>query len=86
MLYFPQTGHTLRGAFARYWQQNGNLAIYGYPLSEAFEEVNPDDGQSYIVQYFERNRFEEHPELAGTRYEVLLGLLGNEVLRARGWR
>jgi hypothetical protein len=30
------------------------------------------------VQYFERNRFEWHPEFAGTKYEVLLGLLGYE--------
>ena len=28
-------------------------------------------------QYFERNRFEYHPENAGTPYEVLLGLLGS---------
>jgi hypothetical protein len=71
---------------ARYLEQNGNLAIYGYPISEAFEEINRYDGQSYMVQDFERNRLEQHPELAGTRYEVLLGLLGNELLRARGWQ
>jgi hypothetical protein len=33
------------------------------------------------VQWFERARFEDH---GGGR--VLLGLLGNEVARARGWR
>ena len=33
----------------------------------------------YSVQYFERNRFEYHPEFAGTPNEVLLGLLGSEV-------
>jgi hypothetical protein len=31
------------------------------------------------VQYFERNRFEYHAENAGTRYEVLLGLLGRQL-------
>jgi hypothetical protein len=55
--------------------------VYGFPISEAFVEVNPADGQSYVVQYFERNRFEYHPELAGTEHEVLLGLLGNQVLQ-----
>src|SRR5262249_29825445 len=30
------------------------------------------------VQYFERNRFEYHPENKGTQYEVLLGLLGTQ--------
>jgi len=33
------------------------------------------------VQYFERQRFEYHPEYGGTRYEVLLGRLGAEQLK-----
>jgi hypothetical protein len=83
--YFPQTGHTLRGPFGAYWAQHGGLALYGFPISEEFSEVNPDDGQTYTVQYFERNRFEYHPEFAGTPYDVLLGLLGNTLIRQKGW-
>ncbi|GAC1527693.1 MAG: hypothetical protein NVS2B16_35630 [Chloroflexota bacterium] len=83
-LFIPQTGHTLRNSFRRYWEANGGLAIFGYPISNEFEERNPDDGQIYSVQYFERNRFEYHPELKGTQYEVLLGLLGNTLLREKG--
>ncbi len=41
-------------------------------------ERNKDDGKTYLVQYFERQRFEYHPENKGTRYEVLLGRLGAE--------
>lgn len=82
---FAPTGHTLRGPFAAYWQAHGGLAIYGYPISEEFGEVSPTDGHSYTVQYFERNRFELHPEHAGTPYEVLLGLLGNTLIQQRGW-
>ena len=59
------------------------IFVMGYPISEPFDEVNLADGRSYKVQYFERNRFEHHPENAGTPYEVLLGLLGSEVLAAR---
>jgi hypothetical protein len=84
-IYFGETGHNLRNTFKDYWLANGGLAIYGYPTSEEFEEVNPDDGKTYIVQYFERNRFEYHPENKGTRYEVLLGLLGNSLLKQKGW-
>ncbi len=84
-LYFAETGHTLRNAFKRHWQSTGGLAQYGYPISEEFYEVNPDNGQTYVVQYFERARFEWHPELAGTPYEVLLGLLGNQLLHDKGW-
>ena len=79
-VYFRETGHNMAPEFVEYWRRNGGLAIYGYPISEPFREVNAADGRSYLVQYFERNRFEHHPELAGTRYEVLLGLLGSEVL------
>ncbi len=84
-LYFAETGHTLRNAFKRHWQSTGGLAQYGYPISEEFYEVNPDNGQTYVVQYFERARFEWHPELIGTPYEVLLGLLGNQLLHDKGW-
>jgi hypothetical protein len=49
-------------------------------LTEEFIEISPTNGQPYTVQYFERNRFEYHPENAGTDYEVLLGLLGAESL------
>ena len=83
--YFFQTGHNLRNSFKTYWEQHGGLAIYGYPISEEFYEQNPDDGQTYVVQYFERNRFEFHPEYRGTPYEVLLGLLGNTLLKQKGW-
>ena len=83
--YFPETGHNLGGAFLAYWQQNGGLAVFGYPTSEEFTEVSPTDGRPYTVQYFERNRFEYHPENEGTPYNVLLGLLGRQELVDRGW-
>jgi len=47
--------------------------------------VNPSDGKEYTVQYFERARFEFHPEAAGTPYEVQLGLLGAQALQTLGW-
>ena len=57
-------------------------ALHG--LSAAFREINAADGRAYLTQYFERARFEYHPEHVGTAYE-LLGLLGNDLLRAKGW-
>jgi hypothetical protein len=78
VLYFPQTGHTLRGAFLEYWNRYGGLAQFGYPLTEEFVEEVESDHTLYRVQYFERNRFEHHPENAGTPYEVLLGALGRD--------
>ncbi len=84
-IYFPETGHTLSSGFKRYWEANGGLFVFGYPISEEFTEISPTDGKPYTVQYFERARFEYHPEYAGTPYEVLLGLLGTASLQARGW-
>jgi hypothetical protein len=78
VVYFSQTGHTLRGPFLRYWQQYGGLAQFGYPLTEEFFEPSGPDNAPLQVQYFERNRFELHPENAGSPYEVLLGTLGRD--------
>ncbi len=83
-VYFGETGHNMMPPFLDYWQQHGGLAVYGYPISEAFTEVSKTDGKAYTVQYFERNRFEYHPELPDP-YKISLGLLGREVLQGYGW-
>lgn len=69
---FGETRHSLAYGFKDYWDKNGGLWQFGFPISEEFVE----DG--YTVQYFERARFEYHPEHAGTQFEILLGLLGND--------
>ncbi len=74
---FPETGFTVSGRFLQYWQQNGGLPVFGFPLSNQFEEGGRQ------VQYFERQRFELHPENAPP-YDVLLGRLGDELLLRRG--
>jgi hypothetical protein len=74
-LFFPETGHSLGGVFRPYWEKQGGLPIFGFPISEEFMEVSPTDGKLYRVQYFERNRFEYHPETN----TVMLGLLGSEM-------
>ena len=76
--WFPQTGHNIAAPFLAFWQANGGLPVFGLPRSEAFIEGNAADGKPYLVQYFERNRLEYHPENKGTPYEMLLGLLGVE--------
>ncbi len=83
--FFPAVAHTLAGVFKGYWETHGGLPIFGFPLSEPFEERSATDGKTSVVQYFERNRFERHPEHAGTVAEVALGLLGREMLRKQGW-
>jgi hypothetical protein len=79
--WFAESGHTLRNGpapFRDFWLNNGGLEVFGYPLSEQFQEVNSQDGQTYWVQYFERQRMEWHPNEPNPQYRILLGLLGNE--------
>ena len=76
--WFRETGHNLSGDFLIYWEANGSLAQYGYPLTEVFEE-QLEDGNVYRVQYFERARFEYHPENPAP-YDVLLGQFGRRIL------
>jgi hypothetical protein len=83
-IYFPQTGHNLGGAFLQYWKTTGGLASYGYPISEELREINQADGKTYVVQYFERARFELHPENQPP-YNVLLGQMGRETRNGGGW-
>ncbi len=76
--YFPETQHYLSFGFKNFWVKSGGLAVFGYPLTEEFAQGN------YTVQYLERQRFEYHPEFAGTPYETELGLLGSEAATSAG--
>ena len=71
--YFSQTGHYLRGAFRYFWEANGGVAAFGYPVTEEYRRAS--DGR--IVQFFERARFELTQQ--GTQYTANLGNLGVEI-------
>jgi hypothetical protein len=81
--FFPQTGHTVSGKFLDYWRNNGGLSAFGYPITDAMMEPDAENGQTYLTQWFERNSFQLHPEFAGTKYEVELGLLGKRLTENR---
>ncbi len=86
--YFDETGYNVCGEILAAWRANGleldgspgftedeNMALFGLPLGDA--QMETIEGQQYLVQWFERARFEVHPENAPP-HNVLLGLLGNE--------
>jgi pimeloyl-ACP methyl ester carboxylesterase len=88
--YVAETGHNICGAILAAWQASGleidgqagtsdleNLALFGMPLSDAQTE-QLSDGRTYTVQWFERARFELHPDNPPPS-NVLLGLLGSEL-------
>jgi len=55
---FTETGYSVCFAFLEFFEQNGGVAQFGYPISP-FEFRN-----NQIVQYFENARFEWRPGLA----------------------
>jgi polysaccharide biosynthesis protein PslG len=90
--FFVETRHNACGAILAAWRKNGlefdgragkseaeNLALFGLPLGDP--QVETLEGKPYTVQWFERARFELHPENQPP-YDVLLGLLGNETRAA----
>jgi hypothetical protein len=76
--------------FKTYWQTHGlefdgqrgtsyaeSLALFGLPLTAPQQETNAS-GDTVLTQWFERARFEWHPNNPD-QFKVLLGLLGSEV-------
>ncbi len=80
---FGATQQCLDGRFRQYWEQNGGLPVFGFPITAAQDEPNRDTGQTYRTQWLERNRFKLHPENPAP-YDVLLGRLGDDRLRQQG--
>jgi hypothetical protein len=76
---FSETGHTVCEPFLSYWRTSGGLARFGFPVTPAF--TTELEGKPFTVQYFERRRFELHPEIGPNA--ILLGLLGREVFTGR---
>jgi hypothetical protein len=88
-LFFEQSGHSVCPPFLDYWRSSGlefdgvagksyeeSLALFGLPIGEPQTETV--EGKEYTVQWFERARFEYHPENQPP-YDVLLGLLGADL-------
>jgi Tol biopolymer transport system component len=79
---FPETGQSIAGRIRSYWEQNGGLPVFGFPITT--QQAETIEGQSVQTQWFERNRLELHPENK-VPYDVLLGRLGADRLAQRGY-
>jgi sortase (surface protein transpeptidase) len=80
---FPQTGYCIAGRIRAYWEHNGGLMVFGYPITPQQQEQV--EGRPTQVQWFERNRLELHPENTPP-YDVLLGRIGAERMAQPGRR
>lgn len=80
--YFDLTGYSLNEPFLSFWQQQGGIPMFGYPISEPRWEYIGN--QMLQVQYFERGRLEYHPLAAGTGEAVRISPLGVDLALLRG--
>jgi hypothetical protein len=72
--HFPETGHSIEGEFLAFYQRISNPElIYGYPITGRM-----DSADGLVVQYFQRARFELHPE-APAGQQVQLTPLGERM-------
>jgi hypothetical protein len=70
---FPETNQCIAGPIRAYWERNGGLSIFGYPISP--QRVETIEGQPFPVQWFQRDRLEDHGPVG-----VLAGRLGARLL------
>ncbi len=73
--YFPESGHTISGRMATFWNERGGLAVLGYPVSETFA----DEESSSTVQVFEKAVVED---AGGNR--ISLRPMGEAAAEAKG--
>jgi hypothetical protein len=77
--YFPETGFWVDPLFASYWEANGGLMTFGYPITRAFYQ----DGLHR--QYFERAIFEHREDATGDAWPLTLVRLGAVNTVERRW-
>lgn len=75
---FPGTDFSVPRKFYDFWVRNGGIEIFGNPITPVLNDTTSERKQ-LAVQYFERARFEYHPEYTGSPNEVALTHLGVQV-------
>jgi hypothetical protein len=79
----PAITACLAEPFASYWEANGGLPVFGYPLAAAQTQREPTLNVELLMQWSERARLEAHPENPAP-YTILIGRLGAERLAQLG--
>jgi peptide/nickel transport system substrate-binding protein len=73
--------------FLEEWNKQGSeqssIYVNGLPITARRPEISMEDGKLYDTQWFERARYELHPENKAP-FDVLLGRLGYSIAEGRG--
>lgn len=76
---FAETGFCVSDPILAYWEKNGGLAVFGYPISGPITDELVEYTWIGTTQWFERDRLEDHGS-AG----VMAGRLGATILQMQG--
>lgn len=74
---FAETGYCVSGRIREFWERNGGLPVFGFPITPLQPETI--EGRAVQAQWFERGRLELHPQNPRS-YDVQLGRLGADLL------
>jgi hypothetical protein len=77
---FRETGQCINASFRRFWEQNGGLRIFGFPIQAQIGTTI--DGRRATSQMFERARFEQFVDVRNA--PVTLANVGIEALEFQG--
>ena len=77
---FAETGFCIGGAIRAYWEGNGGLPVFGYPITAQRTET-VEGAWTGPVQWFERDRLEDH---SNEGKGILAGRLGAHLLELQG--
>ena len=78
---FSEVSDCIDGPIASFWQAQGGLPVFGYPIGPATVVTGPNG--PITVQRFERTQIEYHANQAPP-YDIQLGRLGADLLSERG--
>jgi len=74
---FAETGQCIAGPIRAYWEQNGGLPVFGFPITP--QGIGQVEGRTLQIQWFERDRLEIQADGS-----VTAGRLGVERLEQLG--
>jgi hypothetical protein len=76
---FVEVPFCIREPFLRYWEANGGLPVFGFPISERIENETVEGSWVGPTQWFERDRLEDHGSQG-----VMAGRMGARILELQG--
>jgi len=69
----------LSGDYLCFWENNGRLEVFGYPITKPAFDSSLDDHQNHEMQWFQRSRFEIRGQNQNGRANIYRAEIGKEM-------